>query len=83
MCKSPFGFQAPKLLWSWVLIIKYTFEEIADILGEKKSRFCGWGAQEKQAVMTVGFHPVHVVPTEELKNCSNVQTILIFLGFFE
>lgn len=36
MYESPLGFQAPKLLWSWVLIIKYAFEEIADVLGKKK-----------------------------------------------
>lgn len=35
MYKSPLGFQAPKLLWSRVLIIKYAFEEIADVLGKK------------------------------------------------
>lgn len=36
MYESPLGFHAPKLLWSWVLIIKYAFEEIADVLGKKR-----------------------------------------------
>lgn len=84
--KSPHSFQAPELLWSWVLIIKYAFEEIADVLGKKKVRFVDLEYNKRKVTYNDydSFHPVHVVSTEELgRICSNLQTILIFLGFFK
>lgn len=79
MYESPLGFQAPKLLWSWVLIIKYAFEEIADVLGEKKVGLWTWSRTTETCNNYDSFHPVQVVSTEEWGGiCSNLHTILIY-----